>query len=58
MFIIIEDVDIISSRPINTAILLIAPILSLLVHVFVHSAQSVNIYRMIIECTTSSALCY
>ena len=44
MFIIIEDVDIISSRPINTAILLIAPILSLLVH----SAQSVNIlYRML-----------
>ena len=43
MFIIIEDVDIISSRPINTAILLIAPILSLLVHVFVYSAQSVNI---------------
>ena len=43
MFIIIEDVDIIISRPINTAILLIAPILSLLVHVFVHSAQSVNI---------------
>ena len=38
MFIIIEDVDIISSRPINTAILLITPILSLLVHVFVHSA--------------------
>ena len=58
MFIIIEDVDIISSRPINTAILLITPILSLLVHVFVYSAQSVNIYRMIIEYTTSSALCY
>ena len=58
MFIIIEDVDIISSRPINTTILLIAPILSLLVHVFVHSAQSVNTYRMIIECTRSSALCY
>ena len=55
MFITIEDVDIISSRPINTAILLIAPILSLL---GVHSAQSVNIYRMIVECTRSSALCY
>ena len=39
MFIVIEDVDIISSRPTNTAILLIAPVLSLLVpvHVFVLS---------------------
>ena len=41
MFIIIEDVDIISSNPTNTAIPLIAPVLmSLLVPVFVPSLYS------------------
>ena len=43
MFIIIEDADIISSSPTNTAIPLIAPVLiSLLVYVFVQSLHSVT----------------
>ena len=51
IFIIIEDFDIISSRPTNTAIPLIAPVLiSLLVHVLVHSVT--------IECRSVTTVYY